>query len=59
MDRIIFQVKKFLKEESGTVATEYVLLVALLAIGIMSGIRLLEEKIYALFSNSTDQINAI
>ncbi|MGB8992926.1 MAG: hypothetical protein WCD80_12795 [Desulfobaccales bacterium] len=57
MDRIIFQVKKFLKEENGTVATEYVLLVALLAISIMSGIRILEEKVYALFSNSTDQIN--
>jgi len=59
LDRIIFQFKKFLKEESGTVATEYVLLVALLAIGIMSGIRILEEKIYALFSNSTDKINGI
>jgi len=59
LDRIIFQVKKFLKEESGTVATEYVLLVALLAIGIMSGIRILEEKIYALFSHSTDKINGI
>ena len=57
MDRIIFQVKKFLKEESGAVAVEYVLLVALLAIGLMSGIRILGETVTALFSNSTDQIN--
>jgi Flp pilus assembly pilin Flp len=58
LDRIIFRVKKFLKEDSGTVATEYVLLVALIAIGIISGIRILGEAINALFSNSTDQINA-
>jgi Flp pilus assembly pilin Flp len=58
LDRIIFQIKKFLQEESGAVATEYVLLVALLAIGIISGIRILEDKISALFSHSTDQINS-
>jgi Flp pilus assembly pilin Flp len=58
LDRIIFQFKKFLKEDSGAVATEYVLLVALLAIGIISGIRILGDAINALFGNSTDQINA-
>ena len=57
MRKIINQVKKFVKEEDAASAVEYSLLLAFLALGLITAMQSLAQKINSSFSSVGDTLN--